>query len=338
MNTLTIDGKTVQCEAGRTLLEAALENNIEIPNLCYHPDLAPAGVCRLCLVEVEGRGRVVACHTPAENGMSVNTRTDEVQKIRRTALELLMAAHPATDLRKVAEQVGIEKERLALYRRPAAPHAADTSNPFFDFDPAKCILCGICVRTCDQVQGTHAIDFAFRGSKTTVSPFNRAPFMESRCESCGECVARCPVRALSFKGFEAPERRVNTLCPYCGVGCGVELGLRDNKIVNVSGNRKNPVNQGALCVKGRFGLGFVNSPGRLTQPLVRSDDENFRAVPWDEALALVAGRLKGIRNVHGPRALAGLASAKAANEENYLFQKFIRKEAGTNSVDHCARL
>jgi predicted molibdopterin-dependent oxidoreductase YjgC len=270
--------------------------------------------------------------------MAVKTRTDEVQKIRCAALELLMAAHPAADLKKVAEQVGIEKERLALYRKSVTPGPADTSNPFFDFDPAKCVLCGICVRTCDQVQGTHAIDFAFRGPQTVISPFGRAPFAESRCESCGECVARCPVGALSFKGFEVPERKVNTLCPYCGVGCGIELGLKGNKIVNVSGDRKNPVNRGALCVKGRFSLGFVNSPGRLTQPLVRGDDGDFHPVSWEKALSLVADRLKGIRDAHGGRALAGLASAKAANEENYLFQKFIRKEAGTNSVDHCARL
>jgi len=233
---LTIDGLQVMADAGSSVLEAALAAGIYIPHLCFHPDVDAVGVCRLCVVEIEGRGMVLSCRTPVEEGMVVSTETPAIQQVRRTATELLIVNHHGDcltcrrgqdcELQRIASYVGIDDQRLERLRRPVAEVAIDTSNPFFDRDPNKCVLCGICVRTCEELQGVSAINFAFRGYNTTVSTFADGPIAESQCESCGECVVRCPVGALVPKQSQRPAREVKTVCSYCGVGCSLYLGVR----------------------------------------------------------------------------------------------------------------
>ena len=341
--TLTIDDREIIAEAGTTVLAAALENGIYIPHLCYHPDLEPVGVCRLCMVEVQGRGMVIACHTPVAEGLVVKTETPEVDSIRRVAMELIITNHNVQCLtcaqnndcaiQKVATYVGIEEERLKRLRKPRRDIPLDTSNPFFDRDQSKCILCGICVRTCSDLQRVSSIDFAFRGHETVIGTFGNRPIVESPCESCGECVVRCPVGALTPKNYVKPTAEVKTVCPYCGVGCTLQVGTRGGKVVSSRGDDDSPVNKGRLCVKGRYGLGFVNRDDRLRVPLIRKNGE-FAEATWDEALDLVASKLS---QYHGDQC-ATLSSAKCTNEENYLIQKFTRTVMGTNNVDHCARL
>jgi len=339
----TIDGQKISANSGLTVLEAALENGIYIPHICHHSDLGPVGVCRLCTVEIEGRRSSISCKTPIEEGMIVRTESPTIKKVREIALELLLVNHPADclfcdqntqcELQRVADYIGVDRDRLDRMRRPKKVSPIDTSNPFFERDPNKCVLCGICVRTCEEVQCVGAIDFAFRGFDTKITTFADRPLLESICMSCGECVVRCPVGALTFKGFQSPSREVKTICTYCGCGCGLYLGMRGEKVVSVRGDRDNPVNKGSLCVKGRFGFEFINHPERLTLPLIKRNGE-FVEVDWDEALDFVSeklGRYKG-------DAFAGFSSARATNEDNYVFQKFTRAVMGTNNVDHCARL
>jgi formate dehydrogenase alpha subunit len=341
--TLTIDGQRVTAREGMTILEAALENGIYIPHLCYHPDLEPVGVCRLCLVEIEGRELTISCHTPVEEGLVVRTESPDIDKSRRIAVELLILNHDENcltcnqntqcELQRIAVYLGIKQERIDRMRRPTRKLPLDTSNPFFDRDPNKCVLCGICVRTCEELQKVSSIDFAFRGYDTVISTFDNKPILESRCESCGECVVRCPVGALRPKKFQQPSREVKTTCPYCGVGCGFYLGVRGDKVVSVRGDVDNPVNKGSLCVKGRFGYDFVNHPARLTSPLIKKEGKLAKA-SWEEALNLIAEKLPNYRGED----FATLSSAKCTNEENYLIQKFARVVMGTNHIDHCARL
>jgi len=340
---LTIDGVRVAADEGTTLLAAALAAGIYIPHLCHHPDLEPVGVCRLCLVEIEGRGLTLSCRTPVEQGLVVRTESPEIENVRRVAAELLIVNHhgeclacPKNEdckLQQVATYMGVDQQGLARLRRATRTVPVDTSNPFFDRDANKCILCGICVRTCEELQGVAAVDFGFRGYQTTVSTFGNKPVAESRCESCGECVVRCPVGALLPKGFRPPSREVRTTCPYCGVGCGMYLGVRGDKVVGVRGDYQCAANRGSLCVKGRFGHQFVNHPERLTSPLVKRDGK-FVEATWDEALKLVA---EGFSRYQGAK-FAALSSAKITNEENYLVQKFTRTVMGTHDIDHCARL
>ena len=340
--TLTIDGIEVKAKKGATVLEAAQVADIYVPTLCWDGDLEPYGACRLCVVEVEGmRGLPTACTTPVTDGMVVLTDTPQVNKVRRTAVELIIADHPTDclicsknqrcDLQKVVAYLGITEQR---FRQTIREHLIDKSNPFFDRDMSKCILCGKCVRTCDEILGVGAIAFTFRGYASEITTFNGKPILESNCVSCGECVVRCPTAALMPKIAIQPTREMKTLCPYCGVGCGIYLGLRGGEVVSVEGDRESVANKGKLCVKGRFGIAdFVNHAERLTTPLVRKDGALVEAT-WEEALALVASRLA---NYKGEK-FAAISSAKGTNEENYLIQKFARSVMGTNNVDHCARL
>lgn len=343
----SIDGRELSAPAGTTVLEAALQHGIYIPHLCHHPDLDPAGVCRLCMVHVEGKGLAISCRTPVEPGLVVSTEHPQSDQARRVALELLLVNHPPDclgcarntrcELQRATAYIGVDAERMKRLRRTAPDRPIDKSNPFFDLDHNKCVLCGICVRTCDELQGIGAIDFAFRGFNSAISTFADKPIIDSRCVSCGECVARCPVGALAPKRSLPPAREVKTICPYCGVGCGIHLGLRGNQVVGVRGDRDNPVNRGSLCVKGRFGWEFIHSPDRLQHPLIRRKGR-FEPATWDEALTTVAERLGGIRAAHGPDALGVLSSARCSNEENYLLQKLTRAALSTNNIDHCARL
>jgi formate dehydrogenase alpha subunit len=365
--TLSIDGLEVKVQKGTTVLEAALRAGIYIPALCHHPDLKPVGSCKLCIVEIEGQDTYpTSCTTPAEEGMVVRTKTDELQEMRRHSLELLLALtnHPisclfcdrkdeCTDLREcmrrlpatvgckycpqdgecelqdAVEYVGLEKIRYPITYR----NAPVLREPFLDRDYNLCILCGRCVRTCQEVRGEGVLSFDVEyHQQHTIEPFS---LIESDCKFCGACIDACPTGALKarFEKWEKPSYFVTTTCPFCGVGCQMDLGVNDQHVVRVRGTRGYTPNNGQLCVKGRFGLEYAESPQRLQTPLIRRKGELVSA-SWEEALSLVAEKFSQYKG----EKFALLSSAKCTNEENYLAQKFARLVMETNNVDHCARL
>ena len=340
--TLTINGQKVTAKPGSTVLEAARSASIYIPTLCYYPDLKPYGGCRICVVEIEGmRGLPPSCTTPATDGMKVHTETDAINNVRRTVVELLIADHPADcltcsadqhcELQKVAAYLGIREMRLP---KKSPTFTVDTSNPFFDLDRNKCILCARCTRACNEITCVGAIEMANRGYSMKVATFGDGQLFDSICQSCGECMARCPVGALAPKKSLPATKEIVTTCPYCGTGCTAILGVRGDKIVSVRGNPEGPANKGNLCVKGRFGISeFVHSPRRLTTPLIRKNGKLEKA-SWDEAIDLIASKFAGYK----PDEVAVISSSRTSNEDNYVAQKFARAVLGTNNVDNCARV
>jgi predicted molibdopterin-dependent oxidoreductase YjgC len=347
---LTINGQEIRAKVGQTILEVALANGIYIPHLCYDPRLKPFGACRLCLVQVKGSNKfVTACSTLATEGMVVNTDTVTLHEIRRTIVELLLSDHAvecitceksgACRLQDLAYQLGVEEIRFSGEKHE---YHVDDHNPLIERDYSKCILCGRCVRICDEVQGVCAIGFANRGFDTVVStPYDRS-LLDTPCEFCGQCVSTCPVGALiertrKQKGRVWETKKTLTVCPYCGCGCQIELVTRDNEVIAVTAPLGEGINEGNLCSKGRFGFTFINHSDRLQRPLIRKRGK-FVKTSWDEALSLVAEKLSLIKQEYGADAIVGLSSAKCTNEENYLFQKFMRAVIGTNNIDHCARL
>lgn len=352
--TLQIDGRETSVEEGTTVFQAARSLGIHVPHLCYMKGLSPTAGCRMCVVEVKGaRSLTASCALPATDGMDVLTDTERVMKARRLALELLLSDHPYDcmtceksgdcKLEKYAYQLGVPTYR---FRGEKHDYPLDETNPFFVRDYNKCILCERCVKACGEVQFVEAINFSHRGFDTKVAAPYDSSLLESTCTFCGQCVASCPVGALTEKsrkghGREWELKKVPTVCPYCGVGCNIELNIKDGRIVRVTSPPDSPVNGGRLCVKGKFGLDFVHSQERLTTPLIRDGEKGegkFREASWEEALDLVAARLSQIKRVSGPDSLAFLSSAKCTNEENYLMQKLARAAIGTNNIDHCARL
>ncbi len=347
---LTIDSQEVQVPAGATVLKAAEAVGIHIPRLCYDPSLSSVGACRLCVVEIEGiRNLPASCVTAVTPGMVVRTGTPAVIEARKTVLELLIANHPLDCL--TCEKLGDCKlaEYCYLYGIKGSPfkgemhgYELEDDNPFIVRDLNKCIVCGKCVRACAEVTGKNILDFAYRGFNTKVTPFGDISYSESDCIFCGNCVSYCPVGALTEKQMWRKGRRfelkkVRTTCTFCGAGCNFNLCVKDGKVVGVTSNPDSPVNGNALCIRGRFATrDFIHSDQRLTTPLIRKDGQLAPAT-WDEALDLVAERLKEIREVYGPDSFAAVSSARATNEENYLVQKFARAVMGTNNVDHYAR-
>lgn len=347
--TLTINGKQVTVPRGTTVLEAARQAGFFIPTLCHDPELTSVGACRLCVVEIPGmRNLPASCVTEVREGMEVYTESPAVVEARKTILELLLANHPMDcltcgkngdcRLQDYCYYYGVKEARFAGER-----HAYDIEgdNPFIVRDMNKCILCGKCVRACAEIQGKNVVDFAYRGFNTKVTPAMDVPLSESECVFCGNCVAVCPTGALQEKGLRSRARtwevkKVRTTCPYCGTGCNFDLNVKDGKVVGVT-SCDGDVNGRALCVKGRFGYGFIHHPDRLTRPLIKKNGE-FKEATWEEAISLVAEKLGRIKEEHGPGALAVLSSARCTNEENYLMQKFTRAVLGTNNIDHCARL
>ncbi len=339
---LTIDGAEVVAGQGMTVLEAAREAGIYLPTLCYHPDLEPYAGCRLCIVDIEGqRGLPTACTTRVADGMVVRTSTPEIDQVRRNTLELILADHPTDcltcvknqrcELQEVAAYLGVTGYRL---RPMAGERPVDASNPFFTLDRNYCILCQRCTRACDEVTAVNAIEIAGRGYDSWVSTSGDRHLMESICQSCGECVVRCPVAALVPGDYQLPTSEVATTCPYCGVGCMMYLGVRAGRIISVRGDKESQAGRGRLCVKGRYGIAeFVHHQERLTTPLIKKDS-GFISAGWDEALDLVAGKLAG----YSGDQVAVISSAKSTNEDNYVIQKFTRAVLGTNNIDHCARL
>jgi len=341
---ITINGSQVSADEGMTILEAAQENGIDIPTLCHHPLLTPTGACRICLVEDENNGRLIAsCVTPIAPGMVLKTDSPGVIESRRTFVELMLAGHPDSclvcdkgnrcELRKLASELEISQVR---FRKVRSFYPLDDSNPFIERDLTKCILCGRCIRACQEIQGVNAIDYAYRGYDLRPATFQDRGLKDSTCVSCGLCVSLCPVGALSdrsTRNLGKETSKVKTICPYCGCGCSIYLSVRDQKLLGVSSCQENSVNGISLCVKGRYGFSFVHHQDRLKSPLIKKDGK-FVEAGWDEALELVASKLKGYK----PDELAVISSAKCTNEENYVVQKLARAVLNTNSVDHCARL
>lgn len=348
MVTLTINGQTAQVREGLTILEAARSIGIEIPTLCYDPRLKPHGSCRMCVVEVEGaRSLQTSCSTPVAEGMKVWTESAAVVEARREILRLLLSTHEGDCL--VCEKAGrcllqalCSKYNVnhAGYHGEKIRYEIDDSNPFYYVDLNKCILCRKCVLVCSQLQCTDALSVADRGFTTHITPPFGKKIKDSLCVSCGNCVAACPVGALMPKRREkfsyGETVGVKTTCPYCGVGCQMELRVKNNRIVEVLPVHE-PPNEGLLCVKGRFGFSYVHHPDRLKKPLIRKGGKLTEAT-WEEAYELIVSRIKEIKEQYGSDALAGLSSARCTNEENYLMQKLFRAVIGTNNIDHCARL
>ncbi len=348
--TLSINGLEVKFDSGQTILEVARAAGITVPTLCHYKDLAPTGACRVCLVEVEGaRTLLPACATPAAPGMKVQTESARVTAARQSVIELLLASGNHNCL--ICEANGACELQDLAYRYQIAPPAfakpLDTTyyyednNSMIVRDNSKCIMCGRCVRACNERQVNLAIEIGYRGAECTIVAQGDLPYIESECVFCGECVQACPTAALLDKqamnqGRPWELRQVRSTCPYCGVGCQIDIHVKDGRIIKITGADAVP-NEGRLCVKGRFGWPFVHHPDRLKTPLIK-ENGGFREATWNEALNLVATRLHEIKEKYGPEKIGGFCSARVTNEENYLMQKFMRAVIGTNHVDHCARL
>ena len=350
--TLTINGRQVSVPAGTTVLEAASMQGINVPTLCHDPELTKPGACRICVVEIKGwRNLPPSCVTAVAEGMEVETHSEAVAEARRTIIDLLLANHPedcmtcqkfgSCRLADYAYEYGVRKTTFTGDKKS---FPFDESSAVITRDPNKCILCGKCVRVCDEIVGRHIVDFMDRGFITNVGPTHEMGLGEAdaQCVNCGSCVAVCPVGALTEKNMQGKGRawevtKVKTTCPYCGCGCNFDLNVRDSKVIGVTSNETSPVNGRHLCVKGRFGYDFIHSSDRLTSPLIKKDGD-FVEVSWEEALSYVASRLKEIKAKDGGDAMAALTSARCTNEENYLMNKLARVAFGTNNIDHCARL
>ena len=351
--TVTIDGQEVSANPGQTILEVAKGMGIYIPTLCHYQNTTNVGACRVCVVEVENaRSLVASCCAPITPGMVVRTNTPAVRAAQKMIVELMWSSgdhncltceqNGQCELQNLIYWLQIDKPRFNI--EPPGYHM-DDSNTMIHRDLNKCILCGRCIRACNEIQVNEVLDFAMRGSYAKVGPAFDADYIDSSCVFCGECLQVCPTGAITFKQAKFGGRpweldKVRTTCTYCGVGCQMDLYIKDNKIVKVMGNREyGAPNDGSLCVKGRFGMDFVSHPDRLRKPLIRyKKGEDLQETTWEEAYTFIADKLKAIKKANGPDSIAGLSSARVTNEENYLFQKFMRAVVGTNNVDHCARL
>ncbi len=373
-NKLVINGNELRFEPGETILEVARRNDIDIPTLCHLKGATPTGACRVCVVEVEGaRTLVASCATPAGKAMVVHTESPKVVEARKMIIQLLLssgnhncAVRGSDGVDWTAFQLKVQAEdsseelcpvwgdcRLQdlAYRYQVSgdafegtptPYPMETVNPFIVRDFSRCILCGRCVQACNEVQVNNAINFGYRGSPTKIVAAEDKPLRDSDCVFCGECVQACPVGALVEKNVRYQVRpweteTVRTTCTYCGVGCQLELHVKDGKVVKVTGAEGVAPNYGSLCVKGRFGYDFIHSAERLTTPLIK-EDGRFREATWEEALDRVAGRFSEIKDQSGPDSIGVFTSARITNEENYIANKFTRAVLKTNNIDHCARL
>eukprot|EP01013_Petalomonas_cantuscygni_P040687 TRINITY_DN727_c0_g1_i2.p1 TRINITY_DN727_c0_g1~~TRINITY_DN727_c0_g1_i2.p1 ORF type:complete len:951 (+),score=200.13 TRINITY_DN727_c0_g1_i2:303-3155(+) len=352
--TLSIDGRDVSVPAGTSVMRAAAEIDNNIPKLCATDNVKSFGSCRLCLIEIEGRrGRPASCTTPVEDGMVVKTQTPHLQKLRKGVMELYISDHPLDcltcsanndcELQDQAANVGLRDVRYGYEGANHLGEAKDTSNPYFDFDPSKCIACSRCVRACDEVQGTFALTMDGRGFASKISAgLPTDDFLTSECVSCGACVEACPTATLQEKAMTEigkPDRTEITTCAYCGVGCTFRAEMRGEQLVRMVPWKDGKANRGHSCVKGRFAWGYANHQDRITKPMIReSIDQPWREVSWDEALGYAASEIKRIQEKYGRLSVGGITSSRCTNEETFLVQKLIRAGFGNNNVDTCARV
>lgn len=350
---VTINGRELIGRSGQTIMILARENGIHIPHLCYDRRLMPVGACRMCLVQVEGqKSLVTACTSEVEPGMIVQTETDEIRKIRKTILELLFYEHRAVcttcdaagrcKLQRYGYDYQVDEKILTAIEQGEPIDNYTNGNEAIEYDPNKCIRCGRCVRICEQIEGVTALTLKGRAADVEVSTAFDIPLNDSTCELCGQCISTCPTGALyerhaKCQGQHTDLVRTRTTCPYCGVGCQMDLNINPKigRIVRVTSESGCVPNDGNLCVKGRFGFNYVHSDERLKKPLIRKNGK-FVEAEWDEAIALVGRRLREIRDKYGPDGIAFLSSCRCTNEENYLMQKIARTAGGTNNIDQCA--
>ena len=350
---LCIDGVAVTVAAGTSVMRAAAEAGIKVPRLCATDSLEAFGSCRVCLVEIDGaKGYPASCTTPARPGMVVRTQTPDLAELRRKVMELYISDHPLDcltcpangdcELQDTAGELGLREVRYGFggANHLAAPR--DESNPYFTFDPARCIVCSRCVRACEEIQGTFALSIQGRGFDSCVSAGQGEPFMASECVSCGACVRACPTATLTENTViehGMPEHSVVTTCAYCGVGCAFCAEVKGATVVRMTPHRDGRANAGHACVKGRFAFGYATHGDRITTPMVRASiDAPWRSVPWEEAIAFAAGRLRAVQEKHGRHSIGAISSSRCTNEEVYLVQKLVRAGFGNNNIDTCARV
>ncbi|MEU7483750.1 formate dehydrogenase subunit alpha [Streptomyces sp. NPDC042319] len=348
-----VDGLAVTVPHGTSVLRAAALAGVDVPKLCATDSLEAFGSCRLCVVEIDGRkGTPASCTTPVAEGMRVRTQTPKVEKLRRGVMELYLSDHPLDcltcpangdcELQDMAGVVGLRQVRYGYEGENHLDAEKDRSNPYFDFDPSKCIVCSRCVRACGEVQGTFALTIEGRGFDSKVSPGSGELFQDSDCVSCGACVQACPTSTLQERpvvDLGMPTRSVVTTCAYCGVGCSFKAELRGDELVRMVPYKDGGANEGHSCVKGRFAFGYATHPDRLLKPMVREKTTDpWREVEWDEAIATVATKLRDIQQRHGPGSIGAISSSRCTNEEVYVLQKMVRAAFGNNNVDTCARV
>jgi formate dehydrogenase major subunit len=351
--TLTIDGAAVTVPEGTSIMRAAMELGTKIPKLCATDMLDAFGSCRLCLVEIDGRaGTPASCTTPVAPGMVVKTQTDRLKRLRKGVMELYISDHPLDcltcsangdcELQDMAGAVGLREVRYGYDGAKHPNPGLDVSNPYFTYDPSKCIVCSRCVRACEEVQGTFALTIAGRGFGSVVSPGMEESFFSSECVSCGACVQACPTATLNEKSvieIGTPEHSVVTTCAYCGVGCSFKAEMRGDEVVRMVPYKDGKANRGHSCVKGRFAWGYTNHRERVLKPMIRAKiSDPWREVSWEEAIAYTASEFKRIQAKYGKNSVGGITSSRCTNEETFLVQKLIRAGFGTNNVDTCARV
>ncbi|PHX65411.1 MAG: formate dehydrogenase subunit alpha [Gemmatimonadetes bacterium] len=353
MVALTIDGIPVHAPAGTSVMHAARDAGIAVAKLCATDSLQAFGSCRLCVVDIAGRkGLPASCTTPVEEGMVVRTQTEKVARVRRNVMELYISDHPLDcltcaangdcELQDMAGAVGLREVRYGMDGANHLQAEKDESNPYFTFDPAKCIVCSRCVRACDEIQGTFALSITDRGFGAKVSAGMNESFLASECVSCGACVQACPTATLTEKSVIAagqPDRTVKTTCAYCGVGCSFNAELKGNDVVRMVPDMSGGANEGHSCVKGRFAWGYASHRDRVLAPMVREQiTDEWREVSWAEAIAYTAERFRAIQTQHGRSAIGGISSSRCTNEEVYVVQKMVRAAFGNNNIDTCARV
>ncbi len=351
--TLSIDGVEVTVPRGTTVIRAAALAGINIPKLCATDSLDAFGSCRLCLVEIEGtRGLPASCTTVARDGMRVTTQNPRLADVRRNVMELYITDHPLDcltcptngdcELQDMAGTVGLRDVRYGYAGENHLDAAKDLSNPYFTFDPSKCIVCSRCVRACEEVQGTFALTIDGRGFESKVAASQNQPFLDSECVSCGACVQACPTATLaenSLIEMGQPEHSVVTTCAYCGVGCSFRAEMKGEEVVRMVPNKEGQANHGHSCVKGRFAFGYTTHEDRITTPMIReSIHDPWKEVSWEDAFSFTAKKLKGIQARYGRDSIGGITSSRCTNEETYLVQKLVRAAFGNNNVDTCARV